>query len=749
AAQAAAAEDPRWQANVEALRAVVPMDLGPAEIDARLGAAWIPADDVADFGRELLGCSVVVEHAPVTATWAARAPRWERQSVAATSLWGTKRADAVAILQSSLNQTPITVYDTLDDNRRVVNPAETLAAREKQEALGERFAAWVWEDPERAARLVAEYNRRFNSTVLARHDGSHLSLPGLAANFHPHPHQRDGVWRIVSEPTALLAHDVGAGKTATMAMASQELRRLGLVKKPCFVVPNHMLDQFSRELCQLYPQAKVLVATKDDTTAEARKAFVARCATGDWDAVVMTASAFGRIPVSEETRKAFLDEHLGELRKAIAESNQGERLTVKRLEARMAQMEAKHAKLLDEHRKDDGVSFEQTGIDYLFVDEAHHFKNRQFATHMNGVGGQGSVRAEDLEVKLGYLRSLYGERVTTFATATPIANSLSEMWVMQSYLQPTRLAAAGVDTFDAWAATFGRTVTALELAPDGGSYRLNTRFARFANVPELLTMFRAVADVRSAAQLGLAIPAVAGGGPETVVVPASEDLRRYVASLVDRAEQVRSRRVTPEEDNMLKIAGDGRRAALDLRLVGEEPDPLGGKAAAAAERIARWFHATTGALYPDATGAPSPRTGSLQLVFCDLGTPKAGEWSVYEDLRQHLGRRGVPEAMVRFVHEAADDRAKAELFAACREGRVAVLIGSTEKMGVGTNVQRRLVALHHLDCPWRPADLAQRDGRALRQGNANAEVAMLRYVTEESFDVFMWQTCERKAAFIH
>ncbi len=750
AAEAAAAAEPRWEANVDALRAVVPEDLGAGEIDARLGSSWIPAPDVADFAREVLECGgIAVEYAAVTATWAARAPGWERTSVTATSVWGTARADAVSILQSSLNQTPVTVYDVADDDRRVINPAETLAAREKQEALGQRFSEWVWEDPDRAGRLASEYNRLFNSTVLPRFDGAHLSLPGLAANFRPHAHQRDAAWRIVSEPTTLLAHDVGAGKTATMVMASQELRRLGLVKKPCFVVPNHMLDQFARELAQLYPLAKVLVATREDTTAGARKSFVARCATGDWDAVVITQSAFGRVPVSEETRQRFIDARLAELRAAIAASEAGQRLTVKRLEARVAQLEATQAKLLAEGHKDDGVTFEKTGIDYVFCDEAHHYKNRQFTTHMAGVGGQGSQRATDLELKLGYLRERHAARVTTFATATPIANSLSEMWVMQSYLQPERLAAAGVTSFDAWAATFGRTVTALELAPDGGSYRLQTRFARFANVPELLTMFASVADVRSAAELGLAIPAIAGGAPETVVVPPSEGLRDYVADLVRRAEAVRQRAVTPEEDNMLKITGDGRRAALDLRLVGCEPDPAGGKAAAAAERIARGYHATKHLVYPDASGAASPQRGSLQVVFCDLGTPKPGQWSVYEDLRRRLVQRGVPEAMVRFVHEANDDAAKAELFAACREGRVAVLMGSTEKMGVGTNVQTRLVALHHLDCPWRPADLAQRDGRALRQGNLNAKVAMVRYVTEESFDVFMWQTCERKAAFIH
>ncbi|MFP5376811.1 MAG: helicase, partial [Acidimicrobiia bacterium] len=478
-----------------------------------------------------------------------------------------------------------------------------------------------------------------------------------------------------------------------------------------------------------------------------RKSFVGRCATGDWDAVVITASAFARLPVSDATRRAFVAERIAELRAAIAASAEG--LSVKRLEERVARLEQKHEELLATERRDDGASFEHTGIDYLFVDEAHGWKNLPFSSHIAGVGGTGSQKAEDLQMKLGYLRSRYGERVTTFATATPIANSLAEMWVMQTYLQPARLAAAGVASFDAWAAVFGRTVTALELSPDGASYRINTRFARFANVPELLTMFRAVADVRTAAQLSLDVPAVAGGAPHTVVVAASPELREYVAELVERAQAVRQRLVAPHEDNMLKVSGDGRKAALDLRLVARPPDPDGGKLAAAAAAIAGRYHAEKTAIYADRTGQPSPVSGSLQVVFCDLGTPHPGQWSVYGQLRDELVRRGVPDELVRFVHDAGDDRAKAELFAACREGRVAVLVGSTEKMGVGTNVQARLSALHHLDCPWRPADIAQREGRAIRQGNQNPEVTIARYVTEGSFDVFCWQTVERKAAFIH
>ncbi len=747
-AEQATLGDARWQANVEALRQVVPLDLSPSEIDARLGSTWIPPDDVARFLSEVLSCTdPAVEYVAATASWAVQVAGTDRRSVATSSQWGTARADAVWLVATALNQRAASVYDTFDDGRRVLNSEETVAAREKQEALVERFATWVWEDPTRSARLAETYNRLFNGWVPATYDGSHLSLPGLSSGFTPHAHQRDAVWRIVSEPTVLLAHDVGAGKTATMVMAAMELRRLGLVRKPAFVVPNHMLEQISREIVQLYPRARVLVANRDDATAAGRRSFVARCATGDWDAVVITASAFARLPVSDDVERRFVAQHIDELRQAMAASPHG--LSVKRLEARAARLEEKHKALLAKERRDSGVTFDLAGIDYLAVDEAHGWKNKAFTSNIDGVGGEGSQRATDLEMKLGYLRSRYGERVATFATATPIANSLAEMWVMQSYLQPERLAAAGVSSFDAWAACFGRTVTALELSPDGGSYRLTTRFARFANVPELLTMFASVADVRSAAQLGLAVPAVAGGGPRTVVVPPSAELRDLVSELVSRAEDVRQRRVSPSEDNMLKISGDGRKAALDLRLVDRPPDPDGGKVAAAAVEIARRYHDERLHAYREASGRTATRAGSLQLVFCDLGTPHPGRWSVYGELRDQLVSRGVERDAIAFVHDAGNDRAKAELFAACRDGRVAVLMGSTEKMGVGTNVQDRLSALHHLDCPWRPADIAQREGRAIRQGNQNAEVAIVRYVTEASFDVFCWQTVERKAVFIH
>ena len=748
-ARAAAESDPSFTANVAALERVVPADLAPTEIDARLGAPWIPATDVEAFCTDLLGADgIEVEHAPLTATWAIAATTWSRRTVAATSEWGTGRADAVALIEASLNQRPATVYDTLEDGTRVVNPAETIAAREKQEAIDARFAEWLWSDPDRADRLARVYNRTFNATVLARYDGSHLTLPGLSAAFTPHPHQRDAVWRIMSTGDTLLAHAVGAGKTATMVMAAMEQRRLGLVEKPAFIVPNHMLDQFARELLQLYPSARVLVASREDASPAGRKQFVARCATGSWDAVVLTHSSFERIPLTAATRAEFTAERMEQFRAAIAESASGKGLTVKRLEATLARLEARHQELAAAHKKDDGATFEQTGIDFVFCDEAHAFKNKAFPTRIQGVGGAGSKRSEDLDTKLWWLRRRNGSRAACFATATPIANSIAELYVAQTYLQPAALDAAGIGGFDAWAATFAATVASLELSPDGGSYRLTHRLARYRNVPELVTLARQVADVRTSDQLDLPVPRLRGGRAETVVAAPSEGLREYVASLVDRAQSVRDRRVAPEEDNMLKVTGDGRKAALDLRLVGRRPDPTGGKIAAAADRIAAIHVANADRVYLDPSGDPSPRRGAMQFVFCDLGTPTSDRWNVYDHLKALLVERGVPAERIRFVHDATNDRAKADLFAGCRDGRVNVLIGSTEKMGVGTNAQDRAIALHHLDCPWRPADIEQREGRIRRQGNQNPEIEILRYVTEGSFDIFMWQTVERKAAFI-
>ena len=522
-ARDAAERDPRFAANVAALEAVLPPQLGPADITARLGVPWIPPADVEAYCADVLGAKIVVEYLPSLGRWELVVPAG-RRGVAFSAEWGTPRADAATLLRSSLNQQLHTVYDESDDGRRVRNDPETIAAREKQDALAERFAEWVWEEPDRARRLAESYNELFSSTVVPAHDGTHLSLPGLAASFTPHPHQRDAVARVLTDGRALLAHAVGAGKTATMAMAAMEMRRLGLVRKPALVVPNHMLEQFAREWLQLYPTAKLLIADRDKLSKAQRTSFAARATTGDWDAIIFSHSSFVRLPLGADRQSAYLGERLERLRDALSHSRGGKGLSVKRLERRVADEEERLRKLAARHHKDDGVCFEETGIDHLMVDEAHLYKNRRVDSAIDGMAHPGSQRAEDLDAKLWTLRQRHGPRVVTFATATPVANSMAELWVMQSYLQPDVLAEVGLGPFDAWAANFGRTVTALELAPDGASWRMSTRFARFCNVPELMGMWRQTADVRTAAELALAIPALVGGRSETVVVPGSDEL---------------------------------------------------------------------------------------------------------------------------------------------------------------------------------------------------------------------------------
>jgi N12 class adenine-specific DNA methylase len=748
ACHAATGDDPRFRVNVAALERVLPHQLEPGEITARLGAPWIAARDVEDFCTQVLSASVDIERLPELGRWAARLRDGSRRSVALSSEWGTARADAVTLLDAALNQRLHTVTDEDEDGRRVRNDAETLAARDKQEALTVRFSEWVWEEPARAARLADRYNELFSSTVLPAHNGDHLTFPGLAATFTARHHQRDAVARILTDGRTLLAHAVGAGKTATMVMAAMELRRLGSVAKPAVVVPNHMLEQFSREWLQLYPTARILVADRERLSRDRRKEFVARVATSDWDGIVFTQAGFARLPLGGDLLRGYLGEETETARRALAASKDGKGLSVKRLERRVAQLEETYKRLLAEHAKDDGVRFEETGVDFLFVDEAHAYKNRRVDSSIDGVAGVGSQRAQDLDAKLWALRRAHGPRVVTFATATPVANSMAELWVMQSYLHPDLLAEVDLRAFDAWAATFGRTHTALELAPDGSSYRMQTRFARFQNVPELLTLYRQVADVRTSEDLDLPTPVLAGGKPETVIVDPSDALVAYVAELADRAEAIRNRAVDPTEDNMLKVTGDGRRAALDLRLVGEPADPGRGKLAVAAQRIAAIHHATRDLTYADDHGQLALRAGALQLVFCDVSTPASEGWNAYDELKSLLVRRGVPAESICYMQDATTDQAKAALFAACRDGNVAVLIGSTETMGVGTNVQTRAIAMHHLDAPWRPADIEQRDGRILRQGNQNPKAQVIRYVTQGSFDTYMWQTLERKAAFI-
>jgi N12 class adenine-specific DNA methylase len=752
AANAAALEDPRYAENVTALQAVIPEDLGPGDVDARLGAAWIGADDVQAFLWETLeDRSVRVVHT-VGADWSVTGGR---RGVLSTSEWGTERMPAPRLAQDLLKQATTRVSDEMEDGTRVVNPTETAAAQDKAAALNERFSEWVWEDPERAARLAGVYNERFNALVLRTYDTTNMELPGLARTFIPRPHQMAAVARMVAEPNAGLFHAVGAGKTAEMAMGVMEMRRLGLVRKPAIVVPNHMLDQFSSEFLQLYPQARVLAAGSDDLAGDKRRDFVARTTAGEWDAVIMTRTAFNRLPVSAATERDYQDSAVQPHREALARmvGDPGSAMTVKRLEKQLlAREERMKAKL--ERETDPGVLFEMTGIDYLVVDELHDYKNLSTPSNIRDAAIDGSVRAEDLHMKVEYLRAKHNGRALTGATATPIANSITEAYVMQRYLRPDLLSAAGVDDFDTWAATFASTVTEMEMSPDGGSWRMKTRFAKFRNIPEFLRMWHVAADVKTPEDLALPTPPLARRAdgqraPETIVIDPTPEVAAFVRALGERAEAVRNGAVDPRDDNMLKISSQGRAAALDLRLLphvlaaaetpdgtlGEEGAP--GKLAAAADRIAAVWRENTTRAYLGPDGAPHPRPGGLQLVFSDLGTPREA-WNVYDELRDQLVARGLPAAQVAFIHSARNDREKAALFEACRSGQVQVLLGSTAKMGVGTNVQARAVALHHLDCPWRPADLAQREGRIERQGNQNPEITIYRYVTTGTFDTYSW-----------
>ncbi len=751
-ATAAAAARTELAVNATALQAVIPEDLGMDDVQARLGAAWIDAETHQDFLREILDDpSLHVEH-PGGSVWGVKG---NNRSLDASNEWGTERMPAPAIAKAVLEQRPIQVTDETFDGKRVVNPVETAAAIEKAEALQARFGEWVWEDPDRGTRLLAEYNRRFNALVLRDYttEGERLTLPGLAATFTPRPHQRAAVARILNEPAVGLFHQVGAGKTAEMVMGAMEMRRLGMVNKPAVVVPNHMLEQFAREWLQLYPQARLLAASSDDLAGDKRRAFVARVATNDWDAVLMTRSAFERLPVSPELEADYIRRESEQLRTMLENAKGGQGLTVKRLEKQLLRAEQALEKRID-GPVDPGITFEATGLDQITCDELHDYKNLRTTSNIRDAAIEGSKRATDLHLKVEYLRARHGRHVIVGATATPIANSVTEAHVMGRFLRPDLLEAAGVLDFDSWAATFGQTVTEIEMAPTGGgNYRLQTRFARFQNVPEMLRIWHISADVKTAEDLKLPTPdlwARADGKrlPETVLIEASPEIAAYVAELGDRAEAVRSKAVTPEEDNMLKISTDGRKAALDMRMVSGQPSSTASKLDVAATRIAGIYHEHRDRSYRDsATGGPSPTAGALQIVFCDLGTPRE-TWNAYDELRDQLAGHGVPRDRVRFIHEAKNDGDKGRLFAAARAGDISVLIGSTQKMGVGVNVQARCIALHHIDCPWRPADIEQRDGRMMRQGNQNAEVGIYRYVVANSFDAYSWQTVERKAVFI-
>ena len=740
-ADAAAVTDPRFAENVEALKSVQPADLAATEIDVRLGSAWLPPEDVKDFTNKLLNIpsGVEVGHIHALGTWHINA-NWEAKGATAnTTDWGTDRYTALELIEDALNLKTPTVYDTVDD-KPVVNAQATEAAREKQERIKERFKEWVWSDDARRERLCRLYNDTFNHTRIRTFNGDHLTLPGASGAIQLHGHQKAGVWRILQTPNTLLAHVVGAGKTFTMVAAAMELKRLGLARKPMFTVPNHMLGQFSTELLTLYPGANILVAGKEDFESQNRKKLFSRIATGNWDAVIVTHSGFERIPLARETQERFFEEQLHELEMIKRQhADSSNRRLVKEIEKSKKRLEAKLQALAAEHKKDNTLTFEELGVDRIFVDEAHYFKNLFYVTKMTRIAGlpqTASERAFDLHLKVRHVQSLNGGGGVVFATGTPIANSMAEMFTMQRYLQPEALKKHNLHHFDSWAATFGEPVTAMELSPDGAGYRLNTRFARFINVPELMQMFRQSADVQTAAMLNLPRPKLDGEKPAIRNAPATEELKEFVQELAARAERLKAGRIDPREDNMLKITSEGRKAALDLRLMfpsaRDEPQ---GKVNQAVENIHQIWQATW-------------KERATQLVFCDLSTPKDKGFSVYRDMAEKLQNLDVPEQEIAFIQDCDSDASKLALFRDVRSGKVRILFGSTQKMGSGTNVQERLIALHHLDAPWRPADVEQREGRILRQGNKNAVVSVFRYVTEGSFDAYMWQTLETKAKFI-
>ena len=757
AARSATERDEAFQENVAALEAVLPEPLSIEDITPRLGAVWISPAVHEAFLREILQADDVNVENPLAGMWEVRGGR---KGIRSTSEWGTERRPAPDLAQSLMEQKPIIVYDEVEDadgrKRNILNPVETTAAQERAEMLQERFAEWVWEDPDRAKTLSDEYERRFNSLVLRDYTdaGDYLTLPGLASNFTPRPHQRAAVARMIAEPAAGLFHEVGAGKTAEMIMGSMEMKRMGLIAKPVVVVPNHMLEQFGREWLQLYPRARILAASSQDITADRRRQFVARAAANDWDAVLLTQGAFAKIPLRAQTQQAYIQAEVERVRAVLKEATGENRMSVKRIERKLLTLENK-AKARTDLKRDQGVSFEDTGIDYLIVDEMHMYKNLSTESNIQDAAIDGSERASDLHLKLEHLRASGRKRVVTGATATPISNSVTEAYVMQRYMRPDLLQAAGIDAFDAWAATFGQTVTQMEMAPTGNNtFRMKTRFARFSNVPEMLRMWSMFADVKTAEDLQLPTPDLAERddgirAARTIAVQPTVELEDYVRRLGDRAELVAAKAVPPTEDNMLTISTDGRKAALDIRMVLPR-DPSGPtKVDVAADAIHAVWERTRDNEYLDTiSGEPSRVRGALQLVFADIGTPNPDRWNAYDELHLQLVQRGMPPESIRYMHEAKSDADKARLFAAARAGHIGVLIGSTEKMGVGTNVQARAVALWHMDCPWRPSDIAQREGRILRQGNQNDEVAIVRLVTERSFDSYMWQGVERKATFI-
>ena len=748
-AELAAKNDPELAVNVEALKKVIPKDLSAAEISVRLGATWIPQEDIQRFVMELLTPSsyaagrLKVRYTPINGDWFIENKSSDMGNVKADSTYGTKRASAYRIIEDTLNLRDTRIFDYVYDEhgnkKAVFNAKETTAAQAKQEAIKQAFQDWLWKDPERRNRLVRYYNDTFNSVRSREYDGSHITFGGISPEITLRPHQVNAIAHILYGGNTLLAHKVGAGKTFEMVAAAQESKRLGLCQKSMFVVPNHLVGQWASEYLRLYPSANILVTTKQDFETGNRKKFCGRIATGDYDAVIIGHSQFEKIPMSIERQREQLEKQLDDIERGIddVQASKGEQFTVKQLMKTRKAIKTKLEKLNDTKRKDTVIDFEQLGVDRLFIDESHFYKNLYLYTKIRNVGGIAQTEAQkssDLFMKCRYLDEITGNRGTVFATGTPVSNSMVELYSVQRYLQYDTLAQNGLQHFDSWASTFGETVTALELAPEGTNYRAKTRFAKFYNLPELMQMFREVADIQTADMLKLPVPTV---NYHNIKTKPSEIQTEMVASLAKRAEKVRARLVEPNIDNMLKITNDGRKLALDQRMIDPMlPDDPESKVNACVDNVYRIWeeHADTKA---------------TQLVFCDLSTPKNdGTFNVYDDMREKLIARGIPAEQIRFIHEATTDAQKKELFGKVRSGEVRVLFGSTPKMGAGTNVQDRLIAIHNLDCPWRPSDLEQRQGRIERQGNLLPEVEVYRYVTEQTFDAYLYQLVESKQKFI-
>lgn len=750
-AKLAAQNNPAFAVNVQALETVQPKDLEASEIAVRLGATWLEPELIKQFADELVDAPyyvrdrVKVLYIPLTGVWNVTNKSYTAGNIKATVTYGTQRANFYHILEESLNLRDVRIFDTKEDMQgnkiRVLNAAATQEAQMKQQQIEDAFKDWIWKDPTRRQMLVKEYNERFNSLRPREYDGSHILFHGMSPEITLRPHQKNAIAHILYGGNTLLAHVVGAGKTCEMVAAAMEKKRLGLCSKTLICVPNHLTEQLAGEALQLYPNANILVARKTDFEKANRKRFCAKIATGNYDIIVIGHSQFERIPLSQERQVEYLQSQIHDVISQVAQlkEERAENFTVKQMERMRKQLEKKLDKLNDQSRKDDVVTFEQLGVDSLMVDEAHAFKNLAVLSKMRNVAGISqteSQRASDLYMKCRYLDEITGSRGVVFATGTPISNSMAELFTMQRYLQRETLEQHGLSSFDAWASTFGETVTAVELAPEGTGYRTKTRFSKFYNLPELMGMFKQVADVQTADMLNLPVPKLVGGKPINVALPPSPQQKQMVADLADRAEEIRAGNVDPTEDNMLKVTNDGRKLALDQRLIDPNlPENPNDKVHACAENVYRIWNDTK-------------EKRLTQLVFCDLSTPKPDGFNVYDDLRNLLISMGIPENEVQFIHSVNTEAQKAELFAKVRSGDVRVLMGSTGKMGAGTNVQRLLVATHHLDCGWKPSDIEQRNGRMIRQGNTNAEVYEYRYVTEASFDSYMWQLLETKQKFI-